>query len=46
MAEMPRRIVVMGVTGCGKTTVGALLAGRQRTGAGSLAGRGQRDAGL
>ena len=27
-SEIPRRLVVMGVTGCGKTTVGALLAGR------------------
>ena len=25
---IPRRLIVMGVTGCGKTTVGALLAGR------------------
>ncbi len=26
--EVPARLIVMGVTGCGKTTVGALLAGR------------------
>lgn len=27
-SELPRRLIVMGVTGSGKTTVGALLAGR------------------
>lgn len=27
-AAIPARLIVMGVTGCGKTTVGALLAGR------------------
>ena len=26
--KIPSRLIVMGVTGCGKTTVGALLAGR------------------
>ncbi|MEM7744657.1 MAG: gluconokinase [Pseudomonadota bacterium] len=26
--KLPARLIVMGVTGCGKTTVGALLAGR------------------
>ncbi len=26
--EIPARLIVMGVTGCGKTTIGALLAGR------------------
>lgn len=26
--KIPQRLIVMGVTGCGKTTVGALLAGR------------------
>ncbi len=28
MTHAPDRLIVMGVTGCGKTTVGALLAGR------------------
>lgn len=28
IARIPARLIVMGVTGCGKTTVGALLAGR------------------